>query len=97
MILKWFPDLSPDDIRVTSSGATGEDLLLSPAASQAIPLVVECKNVERLNIWDALKQAKGHAEGTERSPAVIFRRNHSELHVALRLEDFLRFVGVVQV
>ena len=42
-LLKAFPELQPKDIRVTPSGVTGEDLLLSPKAEQVFPYVVEVK------------------------------------------------------
>lgn len=88
-LLEWAPDLKGDDILVTSSGCTGEDLKLSPAAREKYPLAIECKNQEKLNIWDAMEQARGHAkEGVK--PVVMFTRNHEgRVYVALELEDFL--------
>ena len=93
LILKRYPSLQADDVRVQSSGSTGEDLLLSPAARAILPLTFECKNVEALNVWAALKQAAQHAEATQYMPALAFRRNHSELYVAVRAEDFLKLIG----
>lgn len=93
-LLQAFPDLQPEDVRVTSSGAPGEDLLLSPAAFDRLPLAVECKNVEALNLWAALEQASNHARLRIGSlPAVIFRRNRTEPHITLRLIDFLALMG----
>jgi LEA14-like dessication related protein len=92
LIHAYYPELEMDDVRVTSSGSTGEDLLLSPKARRLLPFTFECKNVEKLNIWDALLQAQEHAEGTQHTPALAFRRNKSELYVALKARDFLRLV-----
>lgn len=92
LLLEWAPDLKPDDIRVTSSGATGEDLMLSPAAQAKYPFAIEVKNQERMNIWDAFEQAQVHAEKSGRTPLLAFRRNRSELMVSLRLEDFLKLI-----
>jgi len=75
--------LEEDDIRSTSMGASGEDLLLSPAARRIFPLSIECKNVERLNIWSALEQAEAHAKVYKATPALFFKRNRSEAYVAV--------------
>lgn len=77
--------LHDDDIRVTPSGVPGEDLSLSPLARSFLPFSVEGKNVEKLNIWDALEQSKGR----QYPGLVIFSRNRADTYVALKLEDFL--------
>jgi hypothetical protein len=89
-LMKWAPDLRPGDIETTSSGACGEDLKLSPAAREIYNYAWEVKCQESLNIWSALEQAESHAEGTERTPILAFKRNRTELFVALKLEDFLK-------
>jgi hypothetical protein len=89
MLVAKFPDiLEPDDIRSTAMGVTGADLQMSPLARRMYPFDVEVKNVEKLNIWDAINQARNH--GTQR-PMVCFSRNNEEMFVAIRLEDFLHF------
>lgn len=95
LILRWFPDLSEKDVRVTSSGSTGEDLQLSQAASKAFPYAVEVKNQERLNIWQSLIQTNQHSRKLGLEPLLAFRRNRSDLYVAIRAEHFLALVGVV--
>jgi len=50
MILENFDHLEPDDVRSTSMGAGGEDVLLSPAARKVFPFSVECKNVEKISL-----------------------------------------------
>lgn len=87
-ILAAFPSLEPDDVRSTSMGASGEDLLLSPAARAAVPFSIECKNVESLNIWKALEQAGGR----KHPPLVVFRRNKTATHVALPFDVFLELL-----
>lgn len=49
---------------------------------------IECKRVERLNIEDAMTQAKSDAKENE-VPAVFHRKNHCEWLVTMRLEDFM--------
>jgi hypothetical protein len=92
MIHAAFPELEMDDVLVTSSGTTGEDLKLSPRARRLLPFTFEVKNQEALNIWQALQQAQSHAEGTPYVPVLAFKRNHTELFVALKARDFLRLV-----
>ena len=45
-------------------GESGEDIKLSPAARKLIPYSFECKNQEKLNIWEALSQAEENAGDT---------------------------------
>jgi hypothetical protein len=80
--------LQPDDVRSTSMGASGEDLLLSPAARAAVPFSIECKNVESLNIWKALEQAGGR----QHPPLVVFRRNGTKAHAALPFDVLLELL-----
>lgn len=94
-VLAAFPQLEPDDVRSTSMGASGADLLLSPAAKKAFPFAVECKNVESLNIWKALDQALKHAR-IPIHPLVVFRRNNAPTYVALPFDVFLGLLKIVE-
>lgn len=95
LILRWFPDLSERDVRVTPSGSTGEDIQLSAAAVESFPYAVEVKNQERMNIWQSLLQTSRHAQKLKLEPLLAFRRNRSEMFVVLRAEHFFELVGVV--
>lgn len=90
-LLKNAPSLEPDDIRSTSMGASGEDILFSPAARKIYPISVECKNVEKLNIWEALKQTIANA-GKYR-PVLFFTRNHSRTWVAIDIEYYMELLN----
>jgi len=48
---------------------------------------IECKRTEKLNLYDAMAQAKSDCK--ENIPAVFHRRNNCEWLVILRLEDFI--------
>jgi hypothetical protein len=78
--------LKPDDIKVTSSSVTGEDLSLSPKARDVYPYCLEVKCQERVNIWAALKQAQSHCEGKHWDPILAIRRNHTKLYAVLDFE-----------
>ena len=89
MLIKAF-DLEADDVFSRSMGASGEDVMLSPRARVLFPYSVECKNVEKLNIWQAYKQASDNSGGYE--PCVFFKRNH---HKPLVVVDAEHFIGVI--
>jgi hypothetical protein len=88
LLYKYAKQLDVGDCLCTSSGCTGEDVLLSPKARQIYPLAIECKNQESLNIWSALKQADSHVK-EDLTACVFFKRNHSKLYVALDAEAFI--------
>ena len=52
--------LKTDDVRSTSSGATGEDVQLSPAAREIWPFKIECKNKGESATHTMYKQAEDH-------------------------------------
>ena len=84
LILETFKQLEPDDVRSTTMGDSGEDILLSPAARKLFPFSVECKNQERLNIWDSLEQAESNAN--QHIPLLVFKRNRSKTYVAMNID-----------
>lgn len=91
-LLQWAPDLSERDIQITSASVPGPDLYLSPAAEDVYPIVWECKNQEKISIWQAIEQSQGYADREGVFPVLCFSRNRAEPMVALRLEDFLRLI-----
>ncbi len=49
---------------------------------------IECKRVERLNIYEAMSQSARDAREGE-LPAVFHRKNHADWLVTLRLDDWM--------
>jgi hypothetical protein len=88
LILEQFPHLADEDVQVVSRSEPGTDIKLSPAAQSVFPYSVECKNVERLNIWSALAQAQDNAEDGM-TPLLVFARNRTEPYVAMKLTEFM--------
>jgi len=81
--------LDEDDIKSQIMGVNGEDIVLSPAARKLFPYSIECKNVERLPIWKALKQAEENTKkGT--SPLLIITRNRTPTYVVENIEDWIK-------
>lgn len=90
LILQYLPSLTADDVRSTSMGAGGEDILLSSAARKLFPFSVECKNVEKLSIWAAIDQAEENKE--QHTPMICFTKNRRDPYVALPLSEFMKLV-----
>lgn len=91
---KWFRNLlieklniHPEDIESRSMGAGGEDLIMARAARQKFPFSVECKNVEKLNVWEAYEQAKENSKNYE--PIVVMKKNHKKPLVVVDAEFFV--------
>ena len=91
ILLETFNQLEPDDIRSAIMGESGEDIKLSPAARKLIPYSFECKNQEKLNIWDSLNQAEENSGGY--NPVLIFKRNRSKTYAVLEIEKFVELIN----
>ena len=87
LILEKFNQLEPDDVRSVTMGESGEDILLSPAARKLFPFSVECKNVEKLNIWEAYEQSKANCGDYE--PIVVIKKNHKKPLIVLDADYFI--------
>jgi len=68
----------------------GEDIILSPSARKDVPYSFECKNVERLNLWDAIKQCESNC--SDRTPVVVIKRNRTNPYAVLPLEHFIDLI-----
>ena len=92
---QWFRNLliekleiHPEDIESRSMGAGGEDLIMARAAREKFPYSIECKNVEKLNVWEAYEQAKSNSGDYE--PIVIMKKNGKTPLVVLDAEYFVQ-------
>ena len=50
---------------------------------------IECKRVERLNLYDAMAQAISDAKDGK-TPAVFHRKNNCEWLVTVKIDDFMK-------
>lgn len=81
--------LSSDDVRSTSMGAGGVDILLSKDAKVKFPYSVECKNQEKLKtIYNMWAQTKANAQ-IETLPLLVIKCNKERPLVVMDLADFL--------
>lgn len=60
----------------------------SPDVSGLPGIHIECKRVEKLNIYNAIAQAIRDADG-QKIPAVFHRRNREKWLVTLQMDDFM--------
>ena len=90
ILLETFTQLEEDDIKSTTMGESGEDIQLSPAARKLIPYAIECKNQEKINIWESLKQAESNSE--KGKPVLIFKRTRSKTYAVLEIQDFIDLI-----
>ena len=82
-------DIHPEDIESRSMGAGGEDIMMARDARQKFPFSIECKNVEKLSIWKALKQAEENTTKNS-TPLLIFKRNNTPTYVCENIETWIK-------
>jgi len=69
-------------------GAGGEDLIMARAAREKFPYSVECKNQEKINLWESYNQAQQNSKNHE--PVVILKRNNSKPLILVDAEYFVK-------
>ena len=80
-------DIHPEDIESRRMGAGGEDLIMARAAREKFPMSIECKNQEKVNVWESYKQAEDNSKDYE--PVVVIKRNNSKPLVLVDAEYFV--------
>ena len=83
-------EIHEEDIESRSMGAGGEDLIMARAAREKFPFSIECKNVEKLNVWEAYKQAKENAG--KYVPIVVMKRNQEKPLIVIDAEEFVNIM-----
>jgi hypothetical protein len=74
-------------------GASGVDLLLSPAAQRLFDFMIECKNRESLNVPVEFQAHYEKYQDKDGLKMLVHKRNHTEILVTLRWTDFLALVA----
>ena len=78
---------NPEDIESRPMGSQGEDIILGKQSRQIFPYSVECKNQEKVNVWEAYAQAEQNCKGYE--PVVVIKRNRTKPLVLVDAEHFV--------
>jgi len=84
-------DIHEEDIKTAVMGESGEDIKMARAAREKFPFSVECKNVERLNVWEAYDQAKENSGKYE--PIVVMKKNRKKPLVVIDAETFIKLMN----
>ncbi len=71
-------------------GAGGEDLIMARDARRKFPFSIECKNVEKLNVWNAYEQATANSGDNE--PILFMKKNRKKPLVVVDAEWFIKNV-----
>jgi len=79
--------ISDEDVESRSMGAGGEDLIMAKEARRKFPYSIECKNVEKVNVWKSYEQAAENSG--EYEPVVVIKRNKSKPLVVIDAEYFV--------
>lgn len=90
-LLDTFPSLTLDDIRSTSMGSNGADLLLSSAAKKVIPYTFECKARKTAKgLYDWMAQAR--SGDTKLTPIVVLKADRQKPLVMLEFDHFIDLI-----
>ena len=81
-------NIHPEDIESRSMGAGGEDLIMARDARSKFPFSIECKNVEKLNVYEAYSQAE--ANSGKHEPILFMKKNRKKALVVLDAEWFIK-------
>ena len=81
-------DVHPEDVESRSMGAGGEDLIMARAAREKFPYSIECKNQEKVNVWQSYAQAVENSGDYEQ--ILIMKKNGKKPLVVLDAENFIR-------
>ena len=85
-------DVHPEDIESRSMGAGGEDIIMARDARKKFPFSIECKNVEKLNVYEAYAQAEANSGAHE--PILFMKKNRKKPLVVVDAEWFVKNFGV---
>ena len=80
-------NVHPEDIESRSMGAGGEGLSMARDARQKVTFSIECKNVEKLNVWEAYQKAKSKCNDYE---AIVVLKKNQKKPLVLLDSDYLQ-------
>ena len=80
--------LDEEDLESRPMGSSGEDIIMGKLSRQKFPYSVECKNQEKVNVWEAYAQAEQNCKGYE--PVVVIKRNRQKPLVLVDAEHFVK-------
>ena len=51
---------------------------------------IEAKHVEKMQLYNWMEQAKRDSKGSDKLPAVFHKKNHAEVLVTMRFDDWIQ-------
>ncbi len=86
--------MKADDVRSTSMGCGGEDVLLSPRAREKANISIECKSRQKVAVYGFYEQAQSNCKGSE--PVVVIKQNRSKPLAIVDAEYYFKLLGDVR-
>lgn len=90
-LIMEYLDINEHDIKTAVMGESGMDIKLSSSARKKFGYAVECKKVEKINIWKCYEQATENSDDLE--PLLIFSKNNSKVLVCFEFKHLLDLVN----
>lgn len=92
LIRQLFPELGDNDVYKPTGSVPGEDVVFSPFARGLLPISIEVKRCQKLNIYAALEQAESNSKDWQ--PVVMFRKNNATLYAAIDAAELLALLRI---
>lgn len=89
MLIKYL-GADPEDLESRPMGSQGEDVIMAKSVRKKFPFSIECKNVEKLNVWSAYDQAKANCGKYE--PLVVMKKNGKKPLAVMDAEQFVKLM-----
>lgn len=87
--LRFIFGCSDDEIRRNPASCVGSDVVIAENVSERAPFSIECKNREKIAIWETIRQAEDNARKEGRLPLIVFKRNRSRKYAVVNWETLL--------
>jgi hypothetical protein len=92
-ILKWFPSLTSDDVRITIGSETGADIKISERRRNDCPYSIECKSRETFKtLYGYYEQAAANILSNEK-PVVVIKMNNKKPLALIDAEFLFEVLG----
>ena len=89
-LLKTFPNLNSEDVRVAFMRQPGPDIILSRVGKRLVPYQWECKNQQKMKtIYDWFTQAKKHGS---LEPILVCKQNSREELAVISFKHLLELI-----
>lgn len=84
-----------DDVKPVTMGIPGVDVILTPAARSVADLLIECKNVEKLNIGGTFLSHYDNYENKPGLKLLAHKRNRTPMLATLLFSDLVDLIAEV--